>query len=198
MNKTQRNSKWKLWGDRGETINDISECSILAQKQYKIRHDWVGKIIHWKLCKKLKFDHTNKWYMQNPESVQENETHELFWDFDIQTDHLISAKQPDLIINNKKKRTWRIVDFAVPAGNRVKFKEYRKRDKYLDFGREFFKNVERESGYYNNCNSCSWYGHQRISPNTGGFGNKRTSGDCPNRWALMSSTRILRKVMETW
>ena len=29
-------------------------------------------------------------------------------------------------------------------------------------------------------NWCSWYSHQRISARTGGFGNKRTSGDHPN------------------
>ena len=33
--------------DRDETINPIiSECSKLAQKEYKTRHDWVGKVIH--------------------------------------------------------------------------------------------------------------------------------------------------------
>ena len=48
-------------------------------------------------------------------------THKLLWDFDIQTDHLISARRPDHIIINKKKkkkkkekeRTFRIVDFGV-------------------------------------------------------------------------------------
>ena len=62
----------------------INESNELAQKDYKTRHDWVGKVIHWELCKKLKFDHTNKWYMHNPESVLENETHKLRWDFEIQ------------------------------------------------------------------------------------------------------------------
>ena len=37
----------------------------------------MGKMIHRELCKKLKFDHTNKRYMHNPESVLENETHKL-------------------------------------------------------------------------------------------------------------------------
>ena len=41
---------------------------------YKTRHDWVGMGIHWELCKGLKFDHTNKWYIHKLESVQENET----------------------------------------------------------------------------------------------------------------------------
>ena len=67
----------------------ISKCNKLAQKEYKTRYDWVGKVIKWELCKELKFDHTNKWYMHNPESILENEMHKLLWDFEI---HLISAR----------------------------------------------------------------------------------------------------------
>ena len=52
----------------------ISECSNLAQKEHETRHDLVGKVIHWELYKKWKFDHTNKWYMHNPASNFENET----------------------------------------------------------------------------------------------------------------------------
>ena len=93
------------------------------------------------ICKKLKFDHTNKWYMHNPAAVLGKDTHKLLWDFDIQTDHLISARKPDLIVINKKKkkkkkkkekRTCKIVDFAVPANHRIKVKESEKKDKYLD------------------------------------------------------------------
>ena len=47
---------------------------MIIMKEYKIRHEWVGKVIHWELCKKLKFDSTNKEYMHNPEFVLENET----------------------------------------------------------------------------------------------------------------------------
>ena len=40
IDKTQQNSKCRLCGDRDETINHIiSECSKLAQKEYKARHD---------------------------------------------------------------------------------------------------------------------------------------------------------------
>ena len=47
IDKTQQTSKCRLCGDRDETINHIiSECSKLAQKEYKTRHDWVGKVIH--------------------------------------------------------------------------------------------------------------------------------------------------------
>ena len=64
-------------------INHItSKYSKLAQKEYKIRYNWVGKVIHWELCKKLKFDHTTKWYMHKSESFLENEMHKILWDFD--------------------------------------------------------------------------------------------------------------------
>ena len=30
--------------------------------------------IHWEMCKELKFDQTNKWYMHNPAPVLEDNT----------------------------------------------------------------------------------------------------------------------------
>ena len=72
-------------------IYDIRIRIIIAQKEYKGRHDWVGKVIHRVRCKIFKFEHTNKWYMHNPAAVLKNDTHKLLWDFDTQTDPLISG-----------------------------------------------------------------------------------------------------------
>ena len=94
------------------------------------KHDWFGKVIHWEMCKKFQFDHTNKWYMHNPAPVLENATHKLLLDFNIQTDQQIPAMTQDfIIINKKKKRTCKIVDFAVLADHRIKLKECEKKDK---------------------------------------------------------------------
>ena len=137
IDKTQQNSKCRLCGDRDETNNHIiSECSKLAQKEYKTRHDWLGKIIHKEMCKKFKFDHTNEYYRHNPAYVLENDAHKLLWNFDIQTDYQISARTPDLIIIKKKKRIWKIVDFAVSVDHRIKLKESQKKEKYLGLTRE--------------------------------------------------------------
>ena len=47
--------------DRDEMINHIiSECNKFSQREYKTRHDRVDKEIHREVCKKFKFDHTNK------------------------------------------------------------------------------------------------------------------------------------------
>ena len=74
-----------------------------------------------------------------PSTCIENATHKVLWDLNIQTDYLIPARRPDLIIINKKKRTCKIVDFAVPADLRIKLKECEKKDKYLDLVRELRK-----------------------------------------------------------
>ena len=140
IDKTQQNCKCRLCGERDETINHIiSECSKLAREEYKTRHDWVSKGIQWEMCKKFKFDHTNKLYMHNPALVLENNTCKLQWDFDIHMDHRISARRPDLIIINKKKRNCKIINFAVPADHKIKLKECEKKDKYLDLAREVKK-----------------------------------------------------------
>ena len=113
IDKTQQNSKCRLCGDRDETINHIiSECRKLTQKT---RYDWVGKVIPWEICKKWKFDHTNKWYMHNPISVLENDTHNLLWDFEIETDDLISVRRLDLILINKKKENLQNCELCCPG-----------------------------------------------------------------------------------
>ena len=74
----QQNNKCRLCGDKDEMVSHIvSKCSKLAQNEYKTRHDWVGRVIHWELCKRLKFDHSAKWYLHKPESVLENEKHKI-------------------------------------------------------------------------------------------------------------------------
>ena len=99
IDKTQQKCRCILKGDRDETINHIiSEYCKLVQREYKTKHD---KNEIWELHK-FKLNHTNKWYMHNLESFLENETHKILWDFEIQTDHLISARRPDLMIVQKK------------------------------------------------------------------------------------------------
>ena len=106
--------------------------------------------------------------MHNPAPALENDTHKLLWDFDVQTDHLISARRQDLLIINtkkkkkKKERICKIVDFFVPADHRIKLKEYEKRDKYSDLARESEKNpknMEHEGDNYTNCDWWFWYGN---------------------------------------
>ena len=91
IDRTQEESKCRMCGRADETINHLlSECSKMAQKEYKRRHDWMGKRIHWDVYKKrLKIQVKEKWYEHEPTPVTENEEYKILWDFNVQMDHVI-------------------------------------------------------------------------------------------------------------
>ena len=74
IDKSQRDSLCRVCRKVDESIDHIiSGCSKLVQKEYKRRHDSLGKIVHWKLARKCNFEAGDKCYEHEPESVLENE-----------------------------------------------------------------------------------------------------------------------------
>ena len=74
--------------------------------------------------------------MHNPESFLENEIHKLLWDFEIQTDHLISARRQDLDTVKKKKKEKK-KDLPISQLCRSNWPQNKiKRNKYLHLASE--------------------------------------------------------------
>ena len=96
--------------------------------------------------------------MQNPPADLKNDTLTPMG-LCIQTDHLISARRPDLIVitKKKKKRSCKIVDFAVPTDHMTKLKESKKKDEYIDPARELKKNMEHDGDYNTKRDCCIRY-----------------------------------------
>ena len=68
IGKTAELPLCRMGGKRNETISHIvSECGKLAQKEYKRRHDSVGRYVHWEFCEKLGFNRARLWYEHEPE-----------------------------------------------------------------------------------------------------------------------------------
>ena len=80
-----------------------------------------------------------KWYKHEPDSVMENDKCKILWDFTIQTDHIIQARRPDIVLVNKQERTCQQIDVACPADRKVVEKEEEKIEKYRDLAREVAK-----------------------------------------------------------
>ena len=154
------------------------------------------------MWRKFQFDRTNKWYRHNPAPVLENYSHKLLWEFNIQTDHLIPARRPDLIIITEKKKkkereSAKIVDFALPADHIINLKECEKKAKYLDLVRELKK---------------LWNMKVTIVPIVSGALGTITKGlfkgledlevggrvEIIQTTELLKTARILRRVLETW
>ena len=71
--KISHGSHGRVCGSKGETVaHVVSECSKLAQTEYKRRHDNVARNIHWQLCGKCELERANNWYEQKPEGVVES------------------------------------------------------------------------------------------------------------------------------
>ena len=63
--------------------------------------------------------------MHKPEPIQENETYKNLGNFEMQTDHLISARRPNLMLIKKKKRTSHLKDVGESQSeNKRKWNEW--------------------------------------------------------------------------
>ena len=51
----------------------ISECPKLLQKEYKRRHNLMGKTVYGDICRKKGFNVHEKWYKHKPLPCTENE-----------------------------------------------------------------------------------------------------------------------------
>ena len=116
-------------------------------------------------------------------------------DFIIQTDHVIEARRPGLVVVDKKDRSCKIIDFAVPGDGRTEEKEKDKTEKYQNLRRELQKirNVKMKI-------IPLVIGSLGATPKE--FGNRLkqigiTAGTAQvPRIVLLGTSRILRKVLE--
>jgi len=123
--------------NREETVTHIiRKCSKLAQLQYKKRHNKVAAAVHWSLCETYHIKRSEQWYQHTTEPVIETESVKILWDMNIQTDHVIEHRQPDIIVVDKDNKRELLIDIAVPADARVEEKEQERMDRYQDLARE--------------------------------------------------------------
>ena len=64
-----------MCGEKGESVGHlVSECKMLAQKEYKSRHDNGAGIVHWELCGEYSLERSKKWY----DCVTEGQDHYVY------------------------------------------------------------------------------------------------------------------------
>ena len=119
----------------------ISGCSKLAGSEYKKRHDRMGLRVYWEICKKHDVKCSDKWYKEIPDKVRVSKCgrYEVWWDRKVETPKALEANRPDLILIDKEKKHWCIIDFSVPNDVNVESKERDKVDKYTPLAYEVRK-----------------------------------------------------------
>lgn len=140
IDKTIESPLCRLCKEKGESVYHIvSECKVLAQREYKRRHDKIAQFVHWELCGKFRVERASNWYEHRPEGVIENDEVKILWDFMIQCDRMVEYRKPDIVVVEKKERRCLVIDVAVPGDIRIEEKENEKVEKYQELKQEIIK-----------------------------------------------------------
>ena len=124
------------------------------------------------MCRKNGIEVKPKWYEHQPEAVQENERYKILWDFNIQTEHVIEARRPDMIVIDKETKFAKIIDFAIPYDSRVNSKEVEKIEKYQDLAPEIKKLWGYEGDSHPNSHRNTWNNTKETEEEIGGHWNR--------------------------
>ena len=108
----------------------VISCSKLALREYKRGHNNVARMIHWKLCEKFNLKKSEKWYLQNLQTVSEKVNHKLIWGMNIQCDNIIMVRRPGITTVNKMEKTAIIIDVAIPGDKIIIDKKNERIEKY--------------------------------------------------------------------
>ena len=138
---------------------------------------------------------TERWYEHQPDTVTENDRCKLLWDFDVQTDHVIQARRPDVIVIDKEKKECKIIDFAMPHDSRVNAKEVEKIEKYQDLAREVQKLWNMRTKVIPIIIGALGTTPKKLSKRLEDLGIETQIAEL-QKTAIIYSAKILRKVLE--
>ncbi|TWW61003.1 hypothetical protein D4764_05G0010930 [Takifugu flavidus] len=100
-------------------------CKILAGKTYMERHNQVAGIVYRNICTEYGLEVPgSRW--ETPPKVLENKQAKIPWDFQIQTDKMVVANQPDIVVVNKHQKTVVVIDVAIPSDSNIRKNEHEK------------------------------------------------------------------------
>ena len=118
-----------------------SGCSKLAGSEYKKRHDRMGLRVYWEVCKRHGIKCCDKWYKEAPDKVRVSTCGKfaVWWDRKVETPKELEANRPDLILIDREKKHWTIIDFSIPMDINVESKEREKIEKYTPLAYEIRK-----------------------------------------------------------
>ena len=131
--------KCRMCGKSAETVGHVmSACDKLAQRDYKRRHDRMGLRIYWELCGKYGIKRTERWFEETPDAIRVNNDgrYEIWWDKKVITAKVLEHNRPDVVVIDREKKRWTMVDFSVPFDANVVAKELEKTRKYEQLATE--------------------------------------------------------------
>lgn len=125
--------KCRKCGKPGETIKHIiGGCPTLSDSAYLGRHNQLAKLEHQELAKKFRLigEDPLPYYKYKPPEVLESDDHFPYWDRPMHTDRTVDYNRSEILLIDKKLKTAKIIDIAVPLTNNIQRSEAEKATKY--------------------------------------------------------------------
>ena len=74
----------------------------------------------------------DKYYKHEQSTVIENNAVTILWDMTVQTDKEIKTNRPNIVVKDKEKRTWPLIDISIPNKKSTSIKTVEKLSKCKD------------------------------------------------------------------
>ena len=103
-------------------------------------------LLHRNICTHYGFYTCKKSWLYDPQPVVESRDVKILWDFEVRTDYVISARRPDIIVLDNKKKCDFLIDVTIPADiNNIE----KEKEKILKYQEQKIKLQFRNSGTLN-------------------------------------------------
>ena len=124
LKKPEVDPKCRLCGRFNEAIDHlVSGCPELAKTEYIHRHNKAAAHMHWKICKEFGIEVKERSYEHEPMAVAEKDSITILWDMPIHTDRAITTNRPDIVLKNKKDKTWLLIDMTIHLADFIPYPE---------------------------------------------------------------------------
>ena len=129
------------------------------------------------------------------QKVVENHTWKILSDITIQTDHVIEARRPDMVIIDKNKNECKIIDVACPFDRRIKGKVKNRMKGYNNLKRELKKLCDTPVKVFPVVVGALGMTPKKLKPHLSDIGIETRTAEL-QKTTILFSARILRDVLE--
>ncbi len=104
---------------------------MLVGKAHMEHHNQAAGIVRGNTCAKYELEVPRlRW--KTPPKVVENDRARILLDFQIQTDKMVIANQPDIVVVDKQQKKAAVINVAIPSDSNIRKKEHEKLEKLED------------------------------------------------------------------
>ncbi|CAB3982989.1 Hypothetical predicted protein [Paramuricea clavata] len=123
--RTKENSLgWYVKNSVEPLLQQIAKTGVIETERCEIKENFKKKAtesldLQENLCGLYQLEKAEKWYEHQPNGVIKSDNVKILRDFNIQCDHVIECRRPDIVVVLKKEKECNIIDIAVPGDCRI-------------------------------------------------------------------------------